>query len=457
MCVGFNPYAILKMQAQEAFTAAVAEAASADAHDGVKCENVQQFLIYGKDDDLTIFVRVPLSSDNARLFMFPIQADHLGKNASRLRATVEPLACMAPSIDRVINVGNYVARPEVLRMPAYRSLGCDGGAAAEPEPLRVPTRCVRNADGSATFALFIAETLCLSTTALSAAIASGGYGTLQAYYDTVGKAAFWSLVESMRTNGVVLSNVFPVREDDAAEVAPEAIVFFLHQFLDSLVEGCNVLVHVPAFASDGTPKANAASFVLYYEDAPLSAPLPGLVHNADPADPRLTSEVEANHYIVSNRPFQGMVGDKEGACRPRTIELLHASRFLPVETEQDEPAKNAFAWPQRNFGLHESSDDETGVDEVASDQAWREACSRFQEAVQLAIVGDVRSACTKMGLPSDFEAPALYFTNLVGRRFPKKTVAFTHRRFECSDNSVASIRRRELKASSDAAKRTRPS
>lgn len=421
--------------------------AMASAHHDGGCRDVQLFLIYGEIDSLTVFAHIPLRSDRATMAVFPIKATDLGENAKHLVATKGALPCVAKPLDAYLNPEKFVPCPMVKRWnePMYRSgLSCgrDEAAAARVPP-QVPTRCVVNEDGSTTFVLFLAN-LALSPAALDAAIARGEYASRPDYLSTLGKAAFKALLGGMRSHGVVLANVFPMDDDDSEEVAAEAIVQFEDELYPSLTSDCDVICHIPAFDQKGKPKMKAASFVLHYDDVPLSVPLPGLVHNADPSDPRSTHEVEENYYVASNRKVEMTVFDTGGGV-DRKIKLLSADQCLPVPS-QEQPGLGLslqdvhFPPPLASWNDVDMSDSGE-VDEAKSDYAWRQACAAFQSQVRTAVFADVKAAFAKMKLGT-FDASALFATNLVGRRFPKQAVSFHHAP-DGSDNSVRSLRRRE--------------
>lgn len=344
----------------------------AEAHKDAGCKDVQQFNIFDKEGGLTILCNLPLFGE-ASFFMFPLEAQHLGKNAEHLLSVSHPLACQAARLDCIMNVTQHVPVP----FQVFRSLGCGEATSAT---VQVPVNCKKNDDGSANFQLQTAH-IALSAARNIALHETSAY----TYFNLMGKAAFQALLSSMRENDVSVKNVFPMDDEDDTQVSAEAVIDFLHQFLSCLVTGCDVLIHIPAFDKDGKALARFASFALQYKQAPESIPVLGLVHNADQSDPSDEEEkVTESHYIVSNKAIKFIA--------PNGVEVVPAAkeRFLPP-----------------------------GEDEEEDYDDWQSACALFQEEVHEAIVADIKKA-------ADFEAETttLFFANLLGYKFPKNVVSF---------------------------------
>jgi len=409
MCNGFDYQGIDHVAKMKSIHDAIATDALTDAmdvmlkaHHDVDCNNIQQYVIELEDKSTLKMDLLPVISDTCVCYMYPIDPVCLGEDDKYLISS-DAIPCQAAMFDGIQHPEKYVIPP---KFSTYRSLcGNDGGGGTEVNISEVALpegSCVKNTDGSVTF------TLKLSTIVMTDADPT-------AYNLAMGKACCKELLRNMEKNGVDSFNMFAMREDDPSQVDPEAMINFLDMLLPNLIPGKDIVVGIPAFDENGTAKSAAFSVWFHYPEGVEYLPLLGLVHNVDPSDTNLTSKVEGNFYIATNKKCGiGAVDEGGGGLKPISLcshqDFLPQMKHEPYQSDFDKYNSIEYCEPFINYS------------------AWCKAISAFQKNCQSSVWDTLEGVVKKNGLPG-FDKSVMLTANLKGLEFPKHTMTM------CRDNA----------------------
>tara|TARA_B100001778_G_scaffold332114_1_gene337759 strand:- start:307 stop:1611 length:1305 start_codon:yes stop_codon:yes gene_type:complete len=400
MCLSFNYTYSATAAATAVAMAASAGEAALKANHNVKCNGIQLTKITHEDGSHSMMFFLPILSETAKIAMYPCPPDCLGEEAQFLVPS-GTMPCNAANLEAFRNPGKYVPFPDPR--PGYRSLsddgGADGGSKAEVPVIELPpSKCIINLNGSCTFVLKTASYV-KSDSEIEAAIASNQYPDKPTYLETLARACFKSLTESMDAHNVDKSKIFAMSEDDPTKVDPFAMINFLDEFYPNLRANNDMLVCIPGADKDGNLKMEAAfSFCFHYPEARHCQPMLGLVHNIDHTNTDSEQPVEEDYHVTSNTKSQMTINNTETGATTK-IDLFTASEFLPYPPYP----------PREEYDVYDHD-------------AWISGCAALQYKMQTAYWESMSALCLKMGLP-DFNKEYFETTNLVGRSLPKNATS----------------------------------
>lgn len=381
-----------------------AEAALRKVHSDVDCSGIQKYFIFDEaTGGVAVVCHMPLVSESSVLAMFAVPKESVGTKGEYM-VPCPDVKCSQSNIDAFMDCEKYVPKPMIEPMPLFRSLGMSD----EPSSIEVPTtRFMRNLNGSCQFLLSTSNIL-LNDSQIDSEIAVGTYENRPHYLSTVSTKIMDALLRSMRENDVDLGNVFEL--DEEGEVHPLALLAFVDQLLPNLRVGQELIVVVPPF-DNGKPLMNGAVSIAFKYPEPVKAlPLLGLVHNFDPSLDCSEQEVEADFYVLSNKPVEFDFYNPESEVRTR-VKLVNRTELLP---------EMPHSYRNRDDVHYRSLVAEHRVDY----DAYFQACDWFQRQREAEIWNSLNPVLDQIGFPRVELDASLFVNNLIGRKFHRDTTSF---------------------------------
>lgn len=388
-------------------------------HDGVSCDNVQHNILMGERGGMEVLSRLPVTSETAKMAMYPVPSECLGPNDCYLKP-FDKLPCNAHLVRAYMKPGAHVDIPTVIDMPVYRSLATEGKGSestyVRPDITLPHGTCIEDSDGGKKMT-FKTAAFAATDAQLAEMIEKGIFRNKQDYLLAMRDAAWKELKRQLQINGVGMHHLFECSGDLDADgspvVSPEAVIIFMDLLYPCLIPGHDMILCLPPLVDDQLVMDAAFHVRFSYPDFRVKIPLLGTYHN-DIADPSSVMVQDENLYILSNVPLDFVLPNDETGAHV-SIPLHGASAFLP-DTKELAFHNGKFSDPD----VQSKYEEVISRDEEPDFEVWEGACIRFQQACMKAIYSNIMEAAKNTDMV-EFSTEALFVTNLIGMRIPKAT------------------------------------